>query len=235
MKLPQAILIDLDDTILDDSGCVEACWIDACAEAAGFLRGLDPAVMRRRVRETADAWWANADRHQRGRLDLRAATTEIVAEVLAELGYDIGAAVTIANRYRDLREERVVVFAGAIETLEWLRGRGVRLGMMTNGSASGQRAKIERFALAQHFDHIIIEGEFGVGKPDARVFKALLRELRATADSAWAIGDNLTADVYGAMEVGIHGIWIDSTDRGVPVDWREPDRTVRALADLMRM
>jgi beta-phosphoglucomutase-like phosphatase (HAD superfamily) len=29
---PKAILFDLDDTILDDSGCVERSWTDACAE-----------------------------------------------------------------------------------------------------------------------------------------------------------------------------------------------------------
>jgi putative hydrolase of the HAD superfamily len=232
VKLPEAILIDLDDTILDDSGCVEACWIDACSDAARYIPDLDVDAIRRAVRERGDAWWSDAMRHRRGRLDLRAATMEIVIEVLSALGYDPSFGPGIANHYRDLREERVTVFDGAIETLEWLRGRGVRLGMMTNGAGSAQCSKIERFALAQHFEHIIIEGEFGAGKPDARVFETLLRELRTTPANAWAIGDNLTADVYGAMDVGIHGIWIDPTDRGVPVDWREPDRTVRGLSEL---
>jgi putative hydrolase of the HAD superfamily len=233
VKLPEAILIDLDDTILDDSGCVEACWIDACSDAARYIPDLDVDAIRRAVRERADAWWSNADRHQRGRLDLRASTTEIVTEVLGTLGHDTSFGPEIANHYRDLREERVAVFEGAIETLEWLRENGVRLGMMTNGAGQAQRTKIERFALAQHFEHIIIEGEFGAGKPDARVFETLLRELRTTPANAWAIGDNLVADVYGAMDVGIHGIWIDPADRGVPVDWREPDRVVRTLSDLM--
>lgn len=232
MSLPQAILIDLDDTILDDSGCVEACWIDACSDAARYIPELDVDAIRRSVRERADAWWSNADRNQRGRLDLRAATAEIVTEVLSTLGYDPSFGPGIANHYRDLREERVAVFAGAIETLEWLREHGVRLGMMTNGAGAAQRAKIERFALAQHFEHIIIEGEFGVGKPDPRVFETLLRELNSTPANTWAIGDNLTMDVYGAMDVGIHGIWIDPTDRGVPVDWREPNRIVRGLSEL---
>lgn len=232
VKLPRAILIDLDDTILDDSGCVEQCWIDACTEAARLVPELDVGSIRHAVRERADAWWSDADRHQRGRLDLRAATTEIVTEVLGTLGHDLGLGPGIANRYRDLREERVAVFAGAIETLEWLRESGVRLGMMTNGAGAAQRAKIERFALAGHFEHIIIEGEFGVGKPDPRVYHTLLRKLDATAINTWAIGDNLKMDVYGAMDIGIHGIWIDPTDRGVPVDWREPDRIVRSLSEL---
>lgn len=232
MKLPQAILIDLDDTILDDSGCVEACWIDALSTTEGVVPNLDADAIRRSVRERADVWWSNADRHQRGRLDLRAATTEIVTEVLNTLGYDPSFGPDIANRYRDLREERVSLFAGALETLEWLGAQDVRLGMMTNGAGPAQRAKIERFALAPLFEHIIIEGEFGVGKPDPSVYNTLLRELDATAANTWAIGDNLKMDVYGAMDIGIHGIWIDPTDRGVPADWPEPDRMVRGLWEL---
>lgn len=234
MNLPEAILIDLDDTILDDSSCVESCWIDACAEAAKVIPGLNVDLIRRTVRRRADTWWSNADRHQRGRLDLRAATAEIVTEVLELLGHDSRFGPGIANHYRDLRDERVRPFKGALETLSWLRERGVKLGMMTNGAGPAQRAKIERFELAEHFAHIVIEGEFGVGKPDRAVYETLLKELDVSPADTWAIGDNLRWDVYPPMEMGMHGIWVDPTDRGVPVDWREPDRIVRALSDLRR-
>jgi putative hydrolase of the HAD superfamily len=180
-------------------------------------------------------WWSDDSRHRRGRLDLRAATAEIVTEALARLGHETAPASSIADHYRDLREERVALFEGAIETLAWLRECGVKLGMMTNGAGPAQRAKIERFALAAHFEHIIIEGEFGAGKPDRTVYETLLKVLDVSPADAWAIGDNLRWDVYPPMDMGMHGIWVDPTDRGVPVDWREPDRVVRALSDLRGM
>jgi putative hydrolase of the HAD superfamily len=231
MRLPAAILIDLDDTILDDGGCTESCWTDACA-LAELEHGYDAARLKSAIKEYASFWWSDDERHRRGRLDLRAATTEIVAEALARLGHHRTNAAAIANHYRDLREERVRCFEGAIETLEWLRESGVRLGMMTNGAGPAQRAKIERFQLAAHFDHIIIEGEFGVGKPHPRVFETLLQELRVTPEDAWAVGDNLRWDVYPAMELGMQGIWVNAADRGLPVDWREPDRIVRRINDI---
>ena len=233
MTLPRAILIDLDDTIIDDSGSVDISWIDVCAVAAS-REALDGEELRIAIKQHASWWWSDADRHRRGRLDLRSATTEIVTGALAELGHDRhDLAFEIANHYRDLREERATLLPGAVETLEWLRDQGVKLGMMTNGAGPAQRAKIERFELTAHFEHIIVEGEFGCGKPDPRVFQTLLTSIGVSATDAWAVGDNLTADVYGAMDIGIHGIWIDPTDRGVPVDWREPDRTVRWLRELM--
>jgi putative hydrolase of the HAD superfamily len=232
--LPRAVLVDLDDTILDDSSCVEGCWADACAEAGIRTSGLDVAALRAEIRSHADQWWRDMSRNQRGRLDLRAATREIVREVFERLGYDGALAADVANHYRDLREERVTAFPGAIETLAWLREYHVRLGLMTNGSSSGQRAKIERFGLAQYFDHILIEGEFGCGKPDPKVFSCLLAALGAQGDEAWAVGDNIEADVFGAMDAGIHGIWVDAAGRGLrEAAARRPDRVVAALSDLM--
>ena len=143
MQLPKAILIDLDDTILDDGGCTESCWTDACADAA-TRHGFEAERLKSAIKAYASEWWGDDDRHRRGRLDLRAATTEIVTEALTRLSYDAAAAVVIANHYRDLREARAVPFVGAIETLAWLRERGVKLGMMTNGAGPAQRAKIER-------------------------------------------------------------------------------------------
>jgi HAD superfamily hydrolase (TIGR01509 family) len=232
--LPAGILIDLDDTTLDDSGCVEGCWIDACAEAGLRIPGLDIETLRTEVRTRGDAWWSDASRHQRGRLDLRAASREIVREVFDLMGYDVALAADVANHYRDLREERVRPFEGAIETLDALRAQGVRLGLTTNGGGPAQRQKIDRFQLAQHFEHIVIEGELGCGKPDPRVFETLLRALRVEPHEAWAVGDNIEVDVYGAMDVGIHGIWVDASGRGLPAEaTRLPDRVIASLSELV--
>lgn len=227
-------MIDMDDTILDDASWVESCWSDACAEVKIRVPELEAGLVRREVRSRADAWWSDASRNQRGRLDLRTATREIVTQVFADLRYDPGLAADVANRYRDLREERVCVFPGAIETLEWLRERGVRLGMMTNGAGPAQRVKIERFGLASYFEHILIEGEFGRGKPDPLVFATLLGALRVEPRETWAVGDNLEFDVFGPMDAGIHGIWIDGSGSGLPDGApRKPDRVITSLRDLM--
>lgn len=239
-ELPKALLIDLDDTIIDDSGCVDGCWADACAEAAGRVPGLDATVLQKAIQSYASVWWGDPVNHQRGRLDLRVATREIVEEALRKLERDVSLGREIAERYRDIREERAALIDGAVETLEWLRSRSVRLGMMTNGAGAAQRAKIERFELEAHFEHILIEGEFGCGKPDPRVFTTLLDALGAKPKEAWAIGDNLQADVFGAMDLGIYGIWVDSSGQRVPDGDerrtqprnREPDRIVASICEL---
>jgi putative hydrolase of the HAD superfamily len=233
--LPAGILIDLDDTIVDDSGTVEGCWADACAEAARRVPGLDAAVLQREIATYANWWWSDGERIKRGRLDLQAATLEIFGDVMGQHGCTDADIVTdIAKFYRALRNERATVFEGAIETLEELRVRGIRLGLMTNGDGPAQRAKIERFGLAPYFEHVVIEGEFGCGKPDRRVFGSLLATLRVKPHETWAVGDNLEVDVFGAMDVGIHGIWVDASGRGLAAGAaRRPDRVIASLSELV--
>jgi putative hydrolase of the HAD superfamily len=233
--LPAGILIDLDDTILDDSGCVEACWADACSEAARRVPGLDAVALGREIATYVNWWWSDAERTRIGRLDLQAATRKIVTETMRRMGVaDAKIAADVAILYRALRDQRSRLFEGAIETLEELRTRGVRLGLMTNGAATPQRAKIERFGLAHHFEHIVIEGEFGAGKPDPRVFASLLQALRVEPHETWAVGDNLSADVFGAMDAGIFGIWVDPANHGLPADAaRRPDRVIASIRELI--
>jgi putative hydrolase of the HAD superfamily len=231
--LPRAVFLDLDDTILDDSGCVDECWSEAIAAGVVNLPGLTADVFQATLREHANWWWSDPDRNRRGRLDLRTATATVVNESLRKLGIeDPTSAASIANQYRDLRQERERLHEGAIETIEWFREQGVTLGLMTNGAGPPQRTKIDRFNLGQYFGHIVIEGEFGAGKPHPSVYQSLLAALHADPNQAWAVGDNIEADVRGAMKQGIHGIWIDRHNKG-HIEGLAPDRTITALRDLM--
>jgi putative hydrolase of the HAD superfamily len=213
---------------------VDACWQLACQEAAARISGLDPAVLRSAIENERDWYWADPARHREGRHNLRAASTRIVERALTVLGLDQpGVGAGIANRYRDLREERVHLLPGAIETLEWCRSSGVRLGMATNGSSAGQRAKIDRFKLTPYFDRIIVEEEFGHGKPEREVYQTLFAALGAEPVKTWFVGDNLHLDVGAPQVLGAYAIWVDAAGAGLPQNSGvRPGRIVRSIAEL---
>ncbi len=58
----------------------------------------------------------------------------------------------------------MVPLPGALETLARIRDRGIRLALITNGSAELQRGKIRRFDLERFFDASLVEGEFGADR-----------------------------------------------------------------------
>jgi len=110
----------------------------------------------------------------------------------------------------------------------------VRLALITNGPALGQRAKLERFGLAHFFEHILIEGEFGAGKPDERVYRHMLDQLCVSCDAIWSIGDDLERDIAAPQRLGLTAIWVDAASRGLPTDCAvSPDHIITGLRDLL--
>jgi putative hydrolase of the HAD superfamily len=233
-RLPTAVLLDLDDTILDDSGHAARCWGEACTLHASELDGLEPRVLLEAIDRVRTWYWSDAERHRVGRLDLLAAYREVVAMACAEVGLARStAAGKIAAHYRSRRDEEIRPFPEAVETVRWLRDAGCRLALLTNGAALPQRAKLERFGLEPLFDCVLIEGELGFGKPDPRVYQRALADLDVEPSETWMAGDNPEWDVAAPQRQGIYGIWVDRWARGLaeghPV---RPDRIIRRLAEL---
>jgi len=145
-------------------------------------------------------------------MDLDASSREIVRRAFEDMGLaDLELAHRISDDYRALRDSAIAPYPGAIELLAELRARGTPMALITNGAAASQRRNVERFGLAQYFDCVVIEGEFGVGKPDERVFRHALASCGMNAESTWMVGDSLEADIAPAVRLGMHAVWIDAS------------------------
>src|SRR5262245_22123267 len=205
----RAVLFDLDDTLLDYSGGVDESWklavLASCADGRP-----DPARLLAALEHSRRWFWNDPARHRQERLNMLRAWQRIVAHALQtiETVHD-GLDAAVAGRFAAHRRAVMRLFPDARETLERLRARGIPLGLVTNGDAGHQREKIERHDLARFFQVIVIEGEFGAGKPDEVVFRHALDTLGVAAADACMIGDNLDFDVEGARRVGMRSVWID--------------------------
>ncbi len=230
----KALLVDLDDTLLDYSGGVEDCWRQA-AEAVGAPAGVDPTRLVLAIRKTRRWFWGDPDRHRRERADMLGAWRKITAHALAEVGAPTdGLADAIAEEFADLRWQRMRLFPGVPQALTTLSERGVSLALVTNGDTSHQRRKIEAHGLARFFDVILIEGEFGAGKPHESVYRHALDALGVGSDEAWMVGDNLEWDVAAPQRLGLGAIWVDGEGRGLPPEHPvKPERIIRAFPELL--
>ena len=212
-----ALCLDLDDTILDDSWSVGAAWDVVSALLSERLRDVGREAVRAELAVATGWYWDDDARHRRGRLDLVQARREIVGRVLEGLGRpDPRLADEAARLYTELRERAQRPLDGALEALAALRAALPRLALVTNGAAAPQRAKIERFGLASFFDHVQVEGEFGAGKPDAVVWAHVLERLGSPPGRTFMVGDNYECDVLGPLEAGLHAAWIEPTGELAP-------------------
>lgn len=90
-----------------------------------------------------------------------------------------------------------------------LRGRGLRLVVVSN--ANGRlRHLFDRVDLTKWFDHVLDSHEWGVEKPDPRLFQLALEQSRADAANTVHVGDLYHVDVMGARAAGLReGILFD--------------------------
>ncbi len=238
-KLPRAILIDMDDTLLSAYGKPDVAWLAVVEEFVEELGPLPPQQVAAAIAAAGRTFWKNAEPHWRLKLD--EARHEVVKNGFSALTATGGApladefAVRLADRFGAYRDEQMFVFPGVHEALQTFKGLGVKLALITNGAGAPQRRKIERFALAERFDHIQIEGEHGFGKPDERAYHHAMDALGVNATETWMIGDNLEWEVEVPQRLGIYAIWMDAHGEGLPADTSvRPDRIVRSLTELLQ-
>jgi putative hydrolase of the HAD superfamily len=232
VPLPPVLLFDLDDTIVTFDQHSTPAWQQVC-EATAAKCGQSAAALYHEIQRVSDAYWADPERHRRGRLDLDNTRRRLVREAFANLGIDVALATQVADTFIALREEGIDVFPGAKETLMTL-SQTHRLALVTNGESHKQRAKIDRFDLGSLFERIFVEEEVGFGKPDPRIFRHVLAAMRATPEECMMIGDNLSWDIAAPQALGIFSVWNDHRGKGLPAGATvRPDRIIRSIRELL--
>lgn len=174
-------------------------------------------LMDRMARETA--------------LDDRTRGKVFFAEIFRRVGLKDEAFPTVAqamfarhavqNLWGNVRERTA-------ETLEELRRRGYRLGVISNADGRAEEA-LQAVGLRPHFELVIDSGLVGIDKPDPRIFHLAAERMGVAPSEAVYVGDIYEIDVQGARAAGMRGILVDPLWKW---DDKDCDR-IRGLHDLL--
>lgn len=230
-----AVLFDLDDTLLWDDRSVQEAF-DATCQAGAEAAGVDAVELEEAVRKEArslyesyetfpftkmiginpfEGLWANfreGEQEEFRKLEQLAPTyrREAWTKGLKALGVDdqeLGA--RLAELFPAERRSRPIVYDETFRLLDALKGK-YKLLLLTNGSPDLQQEKLTGVPqLAPYFDHIIISGAFGEGKPAASIFRHALENLGIEPEQGVMVGDKLTTDILGANTIGMDSVWIN--------------------------
>ncbi len=238
---PRALFFDLDDTIVSFSTGQERLWATVLTEHEQCFLAADSSRDLQKLVQVLDeavvpAYWSDETRAIRGRLELYRARREVLSLGLKEMGWELpdAAVERIADAYTDAKEHAVAPLDDAPHVVRQLRQKGYPLALLTNGGSHFQRRKLKRFELESQFDVILVEGEWGVGKPHPSVFREALRCLDVEPQDVWMIGDNFEADICGAAAVGISGVWLHH-GRPTPEHSVAPLYTIGHIRELLKL
>ena len=218
----KAISIDLDDTLWPIWPVIERAekalhdWLALHAPMASALFA-NPAALRDIRNEMGQS-----------RPELKHDMSALRRESIRLALYRAGENPLLAQDAFDVffaERQRVTLFEDALPALEFLAGR-FPVVALSNGNADLQRIGLHRFFRAS-----IHAREFGVGKPDPRIFHAAAGAVDVRPEDVLHIGDDATLDALGALNAGMQAAWLNRSDQLWPHE-QEPHATLTELGEL---
>lgn len=233
MKPIEAVLFDLDDTLLDGESFARSIVL-TCERIAERVPHLDAnrlseanaAVFQEYLPQIAQAW-------THGIVSGRDVTRETWRRTLLACACDDEELVQFAWQTHDkLAASLYRLYDDAQSLLSSLQKANIRLGLVTNGASDTQRLKLQALGIEPYFTAVIVSGELGIAKPDPRLFVSALAQLEVEPAAACHVGDNLTTDVAGANAAGLVSVWINRHGVRRKAGDPEPDVEITTLSDL---
>jgi FMN hydrolase / 5-amino-6-(5-phospho-D-ribitylamino)uracil phosphatase len=220
----KAISLDLDDTLwpvwptieraekkLHDWLCDHAPMTAAMYSTPAALRDIRNHIATQRPELKNDL---SAVRRESIRLALyRAKENPLLADAAFEVFFEA--------------RQQVDFYPDALPALAFLSQR-LPLVSLSNGNAD-----LVRTGLSPYFRAGLSAREFGVGKPDPRIFHAAAGALGTTPECVLHVGDDIALDVLGALNVGMQVAWVNRIDASWPDAHRiRPQLEIAQLTEL---
>jgi 2-haloacid dehalogenase len=198
------ILFDADNTLFDFSASEQAALVETLAER-GHDRELALGLLPT-YREISRGLWHLLEQ---GRITPAELRTERFRRLFATAGLK-GDPERAGNDYLANLARGTHLMEGALEVCRELKARGLRLGIVTNGFKRVQEPRFRASPLASLIDWLVISEDFGIAKPDPRIFEHAIA-LAEHSDKATAlfVGDRLESDILGAENAGIVSCWFN--------------------------
>jgi FMN phosphatase YigB (HAD superfamily) len=113
-----------------------------------------------------------------------------------------------------LAEKRATLYADTLATLDYLRSKGYKIGLISNTSKPARllRDAFREIGVAPYFTAcVLFNGDRMCRKPCADIFRYVLQRDKVAPQHAVMIGNNYEKDIGGGKGVGMHTIHIDKS------------------------
>lgn len=106
------------------------------------------------------------------------------------------------------------LFDGTLELLDYLKEK-YTLHIITNGFEEVQTLKMKKSKIFHYFTEVITSESVGVKKPNPKVFLHAMKKAGSSPKESLMIGDNIEADIQGALATGMKAIHCNFENTGI--------------------
>lgn len=135
----------------------------------------------------------------------------------------------MSESFLEILPKQKGMFPYAQEILSYLKEKNYSIHLITNGFEKTQRSKIRNSGIDHYFTHVITSEASMSMKPEKAIFDYAINTAGATMDNAVMIGDNLEADISGALNAGMDAIFVNHINETTKL---KPTHTIYHLQEL---
>jgi putative hydrolase of the HAD superfamily len=236
-KFLRAVIFDFGGTLMYGRSAWEPCIAKADEALTNYLcsQGMEVNIntFPSEFRKKLNAYFSKREQ------DLLETTySSVLRELLIEKGYDDapdGIIRAALDQLFTITQSNWALEEDALPTFERLEDKGYRLGIISNAGDDWDVQQLARkFGIHARFDFILTSAACSYRKPHPRIFEIALANWYLLPSEAVMVGDNLTADIKGAQNAGMYGVWINR--RADPLMEKQeavsPDASITSLAEL---
>ena len=128
----------------------------------------------------------------------------------------------------------VTPFPETVEILQNLKSRGIKLAIVTNITPElleHQKKKVAALGIAHLVDAVVYSAEFGIHKPDRRIFDYAAALLGVPNEQCLFVGDDPKSDVAGALSASMQALWLDCLESENPFAGNPRVHRVRSASE----
>jgi len=221
IQLPEWILFDLDNTLLDFNASSKKAFMSLIQS---LETNADPDCLFSRYKVLNASVWAERESGRISHERLKVKRWELFFE-----DQDLKADAISANEhYFDIIRTSVDFVQGTQTLLKRLSGQ-CRMAIVTNGLSEVQWPRIRRSGIEDFFEHIVISDEIGSAKPQHEFFEHCSQLIgHPDPHSVLVVGDTLESDILGANGYGYRSCWFNH-------DYLENDTNIKADFELNKL
>jgi 2-haloacid dehalogenase len=220
------ILFDMDNTILDFNKAER----NALTKALTKLDIEPTEHTLRRYHELNIAQWKLLELGKLTRKEVKLRRYRLLFE---ELGVERSPEKAV-EIYEGFLGQGHFYMEGAEELLQSL-SQSYRLYIVTNGTASVQKGRVESAGLRNYVRDIFVSEALGYNKPDRRYFELCFAQIPDFhRENAIIVGDSLSSDIQGGINAGLTTVWLN-TEGAVNDTGISPDYEISTLSELKKL